>query len=174
MESRIHIRQQGMVLLEGLIAILIISLGILSMMKLQATAIVMSGDAKYRSDASLLANQLIGQMWVGDRTPPTPLTNNLQTSFQGGVGGTDGASYTAWATSVAATLPGVVGVPLNQPTVTVTTVNPPAGASSASSLVTIRIFWKSPTEAASTGTLCGVLPANHAAAHCYIAMVQIV
>lgn len=156
-------------LLEALIAILIFSMGILAMIGLQAAAVKLSGDAKYRSDANLLANQLIGQMWVSDHTPAI-----LQAAFQGGPQTptvTDGASYTAWVNNVAAALPGVSGVAANQPVVTVTTVNPIAPATSTSSVVSVVLLWKSPTEPVATDTLCGV--ADHAAAHCYISTAQI-
>jgi type IV pilus assembly protein PilV len=43
-------------LLEALIAILIFSFGILGLVGLQANAINLSTDAKYRADAALLAN----------------------------------------------------------------------------------------------------------------------
>ncbi|MBK8385246.1 MAG: hypothetical protein IPL11_06065 [Candidatus Accumulibacter sp.] len=56
--------QAGVMLLEALIGILIFSLGILSLVALQATSIQLTSDAKYRTDASLLANRLIGQMWA--------------------------------------------------------------------------------------------------------------
>lgn len=59
--------QHGMILLEGLIAILIFSFGVLALVGLQAASIKNIGDAKYRADASFLANQLIGRMWA-DRT----------------------------------------------------------------------------------------------------------
>ena len=46
--------QSGVMLLEALIAILIFSLGILSLVALQATAVQLTSDAKYRTDATLL------------------------------------------------------------------------------------------------------------------------
>ena len=55
-------------LLEAFIAILIFSMGILAIVGMQASAVKTSADAKYRSEASLLANELIGQMWVSNRT----------------------------------------------------------------------------------------------------------
>lgn len=75
-------RQSGALLLEALIAILLFSLGILSLVGMQAAAIGNVSEAKYRSDASFLANQLIGQIWVnrtniadyaygGSGAPPT-------------------------------------------------------------------------------------------------------
>lgn len=121
-------------LLEALIAILIFSLGILAIVGLQAASVKSAGDAKYRSDASLLANQLIGEMWVADRT-----TGTLQTNFSS-PGGTD---YTSWLTDVATALPGVSGVPATQPTVTFTT---DSSTSTPSSIATITIYWQSPSE----------------------------
>lgn len=117
-------------LLEALIAMLIFSMGILAIVGMQASAVKASGDAKFRSDASLVANQLIGQMWVSNRTPAT-----LQANFQGG-GGTDGAAYTAWLADVQAALPGAAA---NPPTVTVNV---------ATSLVTVTVRWIVPGEPA--------------------------
>jgi len=103
-------------LLEALISILIFSIGILAIIGLQAAAVKASSDAKYRSDASLLANQLIGQMWVSNRASAT-----LQTNFQ-----TGGVAYTAWLADVQFALPLVAA---NPPTVLIAPVvgpTPPA------------------------------------------------
>lgn len=51
-------------LLEALIGILIFSIGILALIGMQATAMRTTMDAKYRSEASFLANEIIGRMWV--------------------------------------------------------------------------------------------------------------
>ncbi|HYD62817.1 MAG TPA: hypothetical protein VEC35_20860 [Noviherbaspirillum sp.] len=56
--------QQGMALLESLIAILIFSLGILAIVGLQAVNLKQTADAKHRVDASFLANQSLGMMWA--------------------------------------------------------------------------------------------------------------
>lgn len=56
--------QQGSVVLEALIAILIFSMGILALVGMQATAINSVTDAKYRSDANYLANQILGVIWA--------------------------------------------------------------------------------------------------------------
>jgi type IV pilus assembly protein PilV len=117
-------RQRGFTLIEVLVALLIFAFGVLALVGLQVTAIRQSGNAKYRSDAAMLANQLIGQMWVTDR-----VTANLQTSFN-----TGGAQYNTWLTGVQSALP-VVGI-ASAPTVSV----------SASGVVTINIYWKSPNE----------------------------
>ena len=56
--------QQGVVLLESLIAILIFSLGVLGIVGLQATMIKSTTEAKYRSEASYIAQQRIARMRV--------------------------------------------------------------------------------------------------------------
>lgn len=154
-------------MIEALAAILIFSLGILAMMGLQANSVKLSSDAKYRSDANMLANELIGQMWVSDRT-----IANLQANFTGVTGVTTGPGYSAWVNNVAAALPGVTGIIANQPIVTIVTQNPTPPATSVTNLVTIKIFWKSPDEPVAAGSLCGV--ATTQAAHCYIATAQII
>jgi type IV pilus assembly protein PilV len=126
-------RQSGAMLLEALIAILIFSLGILAIVGLQAASIKSAGDAKYRSDASLLANQLIGQMWVSDRTAAT-----LQSNFSS----PSGANYTPWLSDVAAELPGASATP---PTVSFAT---DSSTATPSSVATITIYWNAPNEPA--------------------------
>jgi len=129
--QRSRTRQSGSMLLESLIAVLIFSMGILAIVGMQASAVKASSDAKYRSDASMVANQLIGQMWVANRTQAT-----LQANFQGG-GGADGPLYTAWLTDVQAALPGAA-------------TNPPLVTVSQASLVTITVFWIAPGEPVGT------------------------
>lgn len=51
-------------MLEALIGILIFSTGILALIGMQALAIAYASDAKYRADASFLANRIIADMWV--------------------------------------------------------------------------------------------------------------
>jgi type IV pilus assembly protein PilV len=55
---------RGSVLIEGLIAILLFSIGLLAIVRLQAAAIGDVQDAKIRSDASFVAGQIISQMWA--------------------------------------------------------------------------------------------------------------
>jgi len=56
--------QDGIVLLEALAAILIFSFGILAFLWMQASATRQVTDSRYRLEASFLANQLLGDMWV--------------------------------------------------------------------------------------------------------------
>lgn len=54
----------GSAILEGLIAILLFSIGIIAIMGLQSVSINAVRDAKYRSDASYVAAQIVGLMWA--------------------------------------------------------------------------------------------------------------
>ncbi|HEY0841247.1 prepilin-type cleavage/methylation domain-containing protein [Methylotenera sp.] len=56
--------QQGAMLLEALIAIVIFSMGILALVGLQGAMLSNTSNAKYRADASYIAQQRIGQMWA--------------------------------------------------------------------------------------------------------------
>jgi type IV pilus assembly protein PilV len=122
-------QQGGFSLIEVLIAILIFSIGVLALIALQVTSVRQSSNAKYRSEAALLVNRLIGEMWVSDR-----VTTTMQTNFN-----TGGAGYTTWANAVQATLPGSAA---SAPTVVV----------AADGQVTINVFWKAPNEQASDPT----------------------
>ena len=56
--------QQGVVLLEALIAMLIFSMGVLALVGLQAAMIKNTSDSKYRAEASFIAQQRIGMIWA--------------------------------------------------------------------------------------------------------------
>ena len=57
--------QKGVVLLEALIALLLFSFGILALTGLQAAMIKNTDDAKYRAEASFVAQQKISEIWIG-------------------------------------------------------------------------------------------------------------
>lgn len=59
--------QQGVVLLESMIAILIFSMGILALVGLQAAMVKNTSDAKYRSEATFVAQQKLGEIWTNSR-----------------------------------------------------------------------------------------------------------
>ena len=71
---RMRGHQEGVMLLEALIGMLIFSVGILAMLGMQATAMRATIDAKYRSEASFLANEIIGRMWVDRANLPNYAT----------------------------------------------------------------------------------------------------
>ena len=58
------VKQGGVALLEALIAILVFSIGILGVIALQANMIQATGDAKFRGEASFIAQQRVGQIWA--------------------------------------------------------------------------------------------------------------
>jgi type IV pilus assembly protein PilV len=136
--ARIAPRRQatrGLVLIDALIAVVVFALGVLAVVALQGTANQQSSQAKYRAEATMLANALIAQMWLTDRQPTT-----LEDSFA-----TGGDAYEAWLATVAGVLPGAED---NPPEVTVEAV--PAGAAGApdTARVTVQLRWKPPSAAA--------------------------
>jgi type IV pilus assembly protein PilV len=66
--------QQGVVILEAMIAILIFSMGVLAIVGLQAAMLKNTIDSEFRTDASYIAQQRIGQMW----TDPANLASYVQ------------------------------------------------------------------------------------------------
>ena len=118
-----RVQQRGAALLEALIGILIFSIGILGLVAMQSMAVKQMADAKYRSDASFLANQIIGKMW-GNRA-------NLATFAYPG-SGTPPTSIAAWVTDIQNTMPGSTSA-TNLPVIVV-----------AGNQVTISIFWQTP------------------------------
>jgi type IV pilus assembly protein PilV len=119
--------QAGVMLIEALIGILIFSIGILALIGMQATAIKNTTDARYRSEASFLANQIVGRMWV-DR-------GNLALYTAAGYAPRD-----AWANTVASTLPGIdIANNVLVPTI----------ALGAGNEVTVTIQWQQPGESQS-------------------------
>lgn len=63
--------QQGVVLLEAMIAILIFSMSVLAIVGLQAAMIKNTADSKFRADASYIAQERLGQIWA-DPDPTRP------------------------------------------------------------------------------------------------------
>ena len=115
--------QRGATLLEALIGILIFSVGILALVGMQALAIRHMADARYRSEASFFANEIIGRMWVNK--------GNLA-AFEFTGSGTPPAAIENWVTSIQNTLPGVTSG-ANQPTIVL-----------AGSQVTVTVRWQLP------------------------------
>ena len=119
-------RQHGMAIVENMIAILIFAFGILGIVGLQAASVKNTASAKMRNDASMLANQIVGQMWTGDRSNAA-----LKTAYESPAG----ASFVAWTGDVANILPGVAD---NPPTVVIDNNN----------VATVTVRWRSPGESA--------------------------
>jgi type IV pilus assembly protein PilV len=60
----LHTLQKGIVLLEALIAVVIFSFGLLALSGLQALMIKNTDDAKYRAEATFVAQQKLGEIWT--------------------------------------------------------------------------------------------------------------
>lgn len=129
--------QQGAVLLEALIAFLIFSMGLLGVIGLQATAINNTLDARYRSDAAFLANQIIAQMWADAQanTATVPPTYSLKTTYACNpcTKANGNANTQAWVSQIqTGFLPGVTDM-ANQPIIAI-----------AGNQVTVTMRWQSP------------------------------
>ena len=89
---------RGSTLLEGLLAIVLFSMGLLAILRLLTVSTIDIGNAQYRSEASLLASDLISRIWTGDRS-----YKGINDRF----GNTQTDDYQDWLASVQQRLPGV-------------------------------------------------------------------
>lgn len=127
-------REGGMMLLEALLGILLFSIGILGLIGLQGVSIKNTTEARYRSEAAHLANQIIGRMWV-DRTNLASYA--LTTGTTCNTGST--TALQQWLCEVEGSLPGITTAAPTRPTITV-----------AGDVVTVTIRWRVGTNAAIT------------------------
>lgn len=72
MTGRTPARERGFSLLEGLIAIVVFSLGALGMIEMQARAVQMSMEAHDRANATFLINRLLSRVSLQDATAGQP------------------------------------------------------------------------------------------------------
>ena len=72
--------QQGVILIEVMIAILIFSLGVLAIVGLQANMIKNTAEAKYRSEASYIAQSRIGRIWADAANAASYVESNTDIS----------------------------------------------------------------------------------------------
>ena len=129
--------QQGVILIEALIAILIFSIGILAAVGMQSVALKNVTESRSRSEAAFFANQLLAQMWLDQNINPANGVNVSNVS-SANYGYPDGPSVptrlTNWVSQVNNKLP--------QSTQKVTITN----ESSSGATVTIEIDWQLPEE----------------------------
>lgn len=116
-------KQQGSILIEGLVAVLIFSIGILALMGMQSVAIKNASQAQYRNEAGQLASQILSQIMVD------------QANIANYVDGGGAPAREAWTLQVAQMLPNGIG--------TVAYVDAPATPR----LVTVTLNWRAPNEA---------------------------
>lgn len=123
-------QQQGVVLLEALIGILIFSLGILALVAMQAISVSTVSNARYRTEAAFLANEIIAQAWV-DRG--VNYANLATYAVSSGVG--TNPNTQAWVAKVNALLPGTAA---NPPDIAI--VTPASGGRQ----LTVTVRWRAP------------------------------
>jgi type IV pilus assembly protein PilV len=85
-------KQQGIVVIEAMIAIVIFAMGLLALVGLQATMLKNTTGSKFRADASYIAQQRIGRIWadpdhaatyvIANDPIPNSLPNGLVTISQ--------------------------------------------------------------------------------------------
>ncbi len=144
--------QQGVFLLEALIGIIIFSIGILTMIALQTTAIAIQADSQYRIEAANLADSMLGEIALNvNRTSGPTLQASLAnfahrptTGAPCNYSGSDSADplVTAWATAINTTA--TTRLPGSSASMQQILVNTGAGAFNQ---VTITICWQSPADA---------------------------
>lgn len=161
MNQRTSRLQRGFLLIEAMIAILIFSLGILGMIAMGGTAIGAQSDARYRTDAQRLVDEIAGSIALDvDRTSPAALaaalpnyahqTGGGNCTFSGGPSAN--AVVTNWvskATTVGSGLPGLPGSSAANQQILVTS-NP-----TSPNRVEITVCWREP------GTPAGAAMRRH-------------
>ena len=150
--------QRGFLVIEALIAILIFSLGILGLVAMGSTAIGAQSDARFRTDAAALADEIAGQMAVTaarDLNPVTGVDLVLQASLltyahqTTGVASAAGCAFSGGAGNalVQTWAAGVVGGPRRLPGATASTVQIVV-LPAAFNQVTITLCWQGPNDQA--------------------------
>ena len=119
--------QQGMMLIEALLGILLFSIGILGLIGLQSVSIKNTTEARFRSEAGYLANQLIGRMW-SDRANLASYALTTGTTCAGAA-----SQLKDWLCQVESALPGITTAPATRPSISVDTTT---------NTVTVTLHWR--------------------------------
>jgi type IV pilus assembly protein PilV len=146
-----HTRQSGFFLIEALVAILIFSLGVLGMVALAGTAMGAQTDARYRTDAAALADELAAAIVINvarDNVPNfTASLNQFQHRPTGANCNFAGAATAepnavAWLARVTTQGPGLPGLPNANPQILVDT------SATGFNRVQITVCWQAPNDRA--------------------------
>ncbi|HEY6895860.1 MAG TPA: hypothetical protein VI279_01260, partial [Rhodocyclaceae bacterium] len=74
--------QSGSQLIEAIISLLIFSIGLIALVNLAGKAMNQAGQSRSRNEASYLAGELIGEMWVSTAAPASFDTSAWNTRVQ--------------------------------------------------------------------------------------------
>lgn len=80
-------QQQGVVIIEVLIAILIFSIGVLGIVGMQANMIKNTSESEFRANASYIAQQRLGELWANPNGLPadgSSTTTDISGQLPGG------------------------------------------------------------------------------------------
>ncbi len=135
MDMRAHRPQRnaGFSLLECMLALAIVTLGIVGLMSLQSTGIISVRDAKTRSDAGLLANEMIALLWVDRVNLPAYALNPGTASCKEGGNAPSNMVVAGWLGRIVEGLPGAAAYTQS---ITIDTRN----------VVTIVLCWRGPQD----------------------------
>jgi type IV pilus assembly protein PilV len=128
---------RGMMLIEALLGILIFSVGILGLVGLQAASMRNATEARYRTEAAYLANQIVGRMWIDRGVANANLANYVLTTATTCTSSA-ATALQQWLCEVERTLPGITAT-VARPTITVAT-----------DTVTVTMRWRAATNSAIT------------------------
>jgi type IV pilus assembly protein PilV len=100
-------RARGFTLVEVLVAVVVFSVGVLGLVRLQATAIRLSTDARQRAEATFLADQLLARMLISDKATAGTFAHRTGGTARCAPTGSDStnAQFTDWMAQVRATFP---------------------------------------------------------------------
>lgn len=130
-------QQDGVVLIEALLGILIFSIGILALIGMQSVAVKNTTDARYRTEAAYLANSILSQIRLD--------IGNIV--FYDDTNAGTYAPRTAWRNQVEALLPGVrIASAQRVPEIDIVAGPTFAGDTDPASRVTVTIRWLQPGE----------------------------
>lgn len=121
----------GYVLLEALVGLLIFSLGLLGLIGFQASAMKIASDSRFRTEAAMLADELIGKMSMSK-------ISTVQTEYSA-----DGSKFSDWLNN---RVKGGSKLPGAAASVTFATAN-----TNATLLATVTISWDLPGSSGRVG-----------------------
>lgn len=148
--------QHGIMLIEAMVSILLLMLGILGIAGLTAKSMALSGQAQYRTEAGMYAEQIIQLVSLNvDRSSPAALAQSLK-AFEHQADGTERCSYSGTGISESSELGKVLKAARGDPTNHV--LGLPGAVESGQQVVvntdgnlnqvTVRLCWQGPDDAA--------------------------